>query len=109
MPQDVALQNILFDFPTTDSPQNVTVLAKPGTVVPENGKLVLNCSARSNPRATSFTWTKTTTEKAQTVGGHQILTITSLTPSDSGLYSCEASNDIGTGKSQEVEVKVKCE
>ncbi|KAM4600432.1 B-cell receptor CD22-like [Polymixia lowei] len=89
------------------SPKNVTVQAKPDVVMIENGELVLNCLARSNPLATSYTWMKNTTGKVEVVGHDHTFTVKSLTPSHSGLYSCKVSNDIGTGKSAEFEVKVK--
>lgn len=35
--------------------------------------------------------------------------IKSVSVSDTGQYSCEVSNEMGTGLSEKVEVKVKCE
>lgn len=86
----------------------MTVQAKPGLVVSETTQLILNCSARAEPPVTSVTWMKVTDGKSEIIKNWNG-TIKSVSPSDSGLYSCEASNIIGTGKSQQAEVKVKCE
>lgn len=87
-------------------PRDVTVQAKPGLVVSETTQLILNCSARAEPPVTSVTWMKVTDGKSEIIKNWNG-TIKSVSPSDSGLYSCEASNIIGTGKSQQAEVKVK--
>ncbi|GLD53067.1 B-cell receptor CD22-like isoform X3 [Lates japonicus] len=88
----------------------VTVQASPGLVVTENSSLTLKCVAQSHPSVTSSTWMKMTDGKDETIQKTQrltIFTIKSVSPSDSGPYRCAASNDIGTGQSEPVEVKVK--
>uniref|UniRef100_A0A3B4U9M5 Ig-like domain-containing protein n=1 Tax=Seriola dumerili TaxID=41447 RepID=A0A3B4U9M5_SERDU len=87
-------------------PKDVTVKPLSGLIVNENAPLKLSCDAQSYPSVTSFTWRKTdgNHETHQTT---QTLTIKSASPSDSGLYSCEATNEIGTGKSQPVQVQIK--
>ncbi|XP_044064256.1 B-cell receptor CD22 [Siniperca chuatsi] len=87
-------------------PKDVTIQAEPGLVVNEFMQLTLRCIAQSHPPVTSVTWMKTTDEKSEIIST-QTITVKSVSPSDSGLYSCEASNGIGTGKSQKAEVKVK--
>ena len=96
---------------TADSPNNVTVQANPGLDVKENVLLTLSCSAESNPPVSSVTWRKTTDGREEIIQQTQTQTfrVNSASPSDSGLYSCEATNDIGRGKSQPAEVKVRCE
>ncbi|XP_034468053.1 hemicentin-1-like [Hippoglossus hippoglossus] len=91
------------------SPKHVTVQANPGLDVKENVLLTLSCTAESNPPVSSVTWRKTTDEREEIVQQTQTQTFTvnSASPSDSGLYSCEATNDIGSGKSQPAEVKVR--
>ncbi|XP_060936642.1 B-cell receptor CD22-like [Limanda limanda] len=91
------------------SPKHVKVQANPGFEVNENVSLTLSCSAESNRPVSSVTWRKTTDGREEIVQQTQTQTFTvnSASPSDSGLYSCEATNDIGSGKSQPAEVKVK--
>ncbi|XP_053289587.1 sialoadhesin isoform X4 [Pleuronectes platessa] len=91
------------------SPNNVTVQADPGLDVKENLSLTLSCSAESNPPVSSVTWRKTTDGREEIIPQTQTQTfrVNSASPSDSGLYSCEATNDIGSGKSQPAEVKVR--
>ncbi|XP_053288208.1 B-cell receptor CD22-like [Pleuronectes platessa] len=94
---------------TLDSPKHVTVKANPGFDVKENVLLTLSCSAESNPPVSSVTWRKTTDGREEIIQQTQTQTfrVNSASPSDSGLYSCEATNDIGSGKSQPAEVKVR--
>ncbi|XP_053289648.1 B-cell receptor CD22 isoform X1 [Pleuronectes platessa] len=94
---------------TADSPKHVTVQANPGLDVNENVLLTLSCSAESNPPVSSVTWRKTTDGREEIIQQTQTQTfrVNSASPSDSGLYSCEATNDIGRGKSQPAEVKVR--
>ncbi|KAM3614815.1 uncharacterized protein V6R79_019286 [Siganus canaliculatus] len=89
-------------------PKDVQVQAKPGLVVTENASLTLNCTAQSHPPVTSFIWMKVKKERDEPIGTKtQTITVKSVSPSDSGLYRCAASNEMGTGSSQQVEVKVK--
>ncbi|XP_053289611.1 B-cell receptor CD22 isoform X2 [Pleuronectes platessa] len=91
------------------SPKHVTVQVNPGLDVKENVSLTLSCSAESNPPVSSVTWRKTTDGREEIIQQTQTQTfrVNSASPSDSGLYSCEATNDIGSGKSQPAEVKVR--
>ncbi|XP_047196825.1 B-cell receptor CD22-like [Hippoglossus stenolepis] len=91
------------------SPTHVTVQANPGLDVKENVLFTLSCTAESNPPVSSVTWRKTTDGREEIVQQTQTQTfmVNSASPSDSGLYSCEATNDIGSGKSQRAEVKVR--
>nr|XP_046169495.1 B-cell receptor CD22 isoform X1 [Oncorhynchus gorbuscha] len=91
----------------TYSPKNVMASAHPDTVLTENSQLVLTCTARSNPHATKYTWIQISAGETRVVGWVQKLTVMSTTPSHSGLYRCTVQNSLGTGKSQQVEVKVK--
>ncbi|XP_026172633.1 B-cell receptor CD22 [Mastacembelus armatus] len=89
------------------APKYVTVQAQPGLVVNENTSLTLTCSAQSYPPVTKFIWMKMTDRKDEVIHTSQIYTLKSASPSDRGLYSCEATNDAGKRKSQQAEVKVK--
>lgn len=50
-----------------------------------------------------------TDEKQEEIGRTQTLTVKSASLSDRGMYSCAATNEIGTGHSLQAELKVKCE
>ncbi|XP_035862371.1 B-cell receptor CD22 isoform X2 [Sander lucioperca] len=88
-------------------PKDVTVKAEPALIVNENKSLTLRCSAQSHPPVTSVTWMKTTDGKSEIIRKGLTFILKSVSPSDSGLYSCAANNGIGTGNSQKAEVKVK--
>lgn len=92
-----------------DSPKDVSVIARPSLVVEEKEPLTLECSARSDPPVTSVTWRKMSDGATEILGKTQTFSLKSVSPSDSGLYSCEASNDVGTGNSPQTELRVKCE
>ncbi|KAL0984793.1 hypothetical protein UPYG_G00146990 [Umbra pygmaea] len=91
----------------TYSPREVMALAQPDTILHENRQLSFTCKACSNPPVTAYTWVHTMEGDSRTVGHVQSFTVTSITPSQRGNYSCTAQNSLGTGKSQQVEVKVK--
>ncbi|XP_060905393.1 B-cell receptor CD22 [Labrus mixtus] len=88
-------------------PEDVKVQAHPDVEVNENTLLTLNCTAHSHPPVTSVTWTKTTHGKSEIIRGNRTFTVKSVSPSDGGLYSCAATNEMGTVKSQQAEIKVK--
>uniref|UniRef100_A0A8C6LZB9 Ig-like domain-containing protein n=1 Tax=Nothobranchius furzeri TaxID=105023 RepID=A0A8C6LZB9_NOTFU len=90
---------------TKDSPKDVRIEPRPRLEVKENEPFSLDCTGRSNPSIDSYTWIKNNEEvKINT----KIYLVNATSPSDSGWYRCEARNTLGTGKSQPVEVKVKC-
>uniref|UniRef100_A0A3B3DYQ2 B-cell receptor CD22 n=1 Tax=Oryzias melastigma TaxID=30732 RepID=A0A3B3DYQ2_ORYME len=83
------------------SPKDVRVEAQPGSVVVENQSFSLNCSFHSNPSITSLTWMKKTNDSREmTVSSETRFSVKSASPSDSGWYSCSATNEVGTEKSQ---------
>uniref|UniRef100_A0A3Q0QT50 Ig-like domain-containing protein n=1 Tax=Amphilophus citrinellus TaxID=61819 RepID=A0A3Q0QT50_AMPCI len=84
------------------------VEARPGLVIKENESLTLDCSAKSYPSVNSIIWMKATDgPNKSTIGTQMNFTVKSASVSDSGWYSCTATNKIGTGNSEQVEVKVK--
>nr|XP_040025268.1 B-cell receptor CD22-like [Gasterosteus aculeatus aculeatus] len=85
----------------------MSVTARPSLVVEEKEPLTLECSARSDPPVTSVTWRKMSDGETEILGKTQTFSLKSVGPSDSGLYSCEASNDVGTGNSPQTELRVK--
>ncbi|TMS10382.1 B-cell receptor CD22 [Larimichthys crocea] len=89
-------------------PKDVKVQVEPGATVNENKFLRLRCSANCYPKATSFAWMKMTDGKNEKMQDtRETVEIKSVSVSDAGQYSCEVSNEMGTGLSEKVEVKVK--
>ncbi|RVE63054.1 hypothetical protein OJAV_G00162970 [Oryzias javanicus] len=89
------------------SPKDVKVEAQPGSVVVENQPFSLDCSFHSNPPITSLTWMKKTNDSREmTVSSERRFSVKSASPSDCGWYSCSATNDVGTEKSQPVQITV---
>ncbi|XP_061573942.1 uncharacterized protein LOC133440635 [Cololabis saira] len=87
------------------SPKNLAI--KPQSItVKEKKSFSLDCVARFKPSITSFTWMKTIDGNESTVGFQRTYSVNSASPSDAGLYRCAARNEIGTGTSQQAEVKV---
>lgn len=86
------------------------IKAHPDLTVKENESLTLDCSANSYPSVSFFTWMKMIdgTKETTISTGTQFI-VNSASVSDSGKYHCTAKNEIGTGKSEQVEVKVKRE
>ncbi|KAM9353531.1 B-cell receptor CD22 [Symphorus nematophorus] len=88
-------------------PKDVKIEAWPGLTVKENMALTLWCSSQSHPSVTSITWMKKTDGKTETLGSMETIELKSVSHLDSGLYSCAASNEIGTRSSEQAEVIVK--
>nr|XP_061839295.1 B-cell receptor CD22 [Nerophis lumbriciformis] len=89
------------------APKDVTVKALPDRIVKENLTLALQCRTTSHPAITSVTWWREIGGKVEALAKTETVTIESVTPSDSGLYYCSATNDLGTGSSPRVQVMVK--
>ncbi|XP_061738824.1 B-cell receptor CD22-like [Nerophis ophidion] len=95
------------------APKDVTVHVTgpygplPDRTVNENLRLNLQCRTTSHPAVTSVTWWRVIDGKVEALAKTETVTIKSVTPSDSGLYYCSATNDIGTGSSPQVQVRVK--
>lgn len=106
---DMSCLTVFLFFFIVDLPKDVTVKADPSFEVNENESLTLDCNFDSYPSATSFKWKKMIDGKEETLAENRTFTINFASPSNSGLYRCEATNNIGIGKSQSAEVKVRCE
>lgn len=93
----------------TDAPKNVTIQTESSLTVNENTTLTLHCIAQSYPEVISFTWIKLVDGKHKILQKSQNITLDSVSASDSGRYSCTATNSIGKGTSQQAMIQVKCE
>ncbi|KAM4579837.1 B-cell receptor CD22 [Odontesthes bonariensis] len=91
------------------SPKDVRVEARSVRDVKENDSFSLDCSAHAHPTVTSYTWMKMTdgNNELLTTSNQKSYSVKSASPSHSGLYSCTAQNKIGTGVSEQVDIKVK--
>lgn len=82
-------------------------MLSPEGTVKENQTVTLKCNAQGNPNPT-FTWFVNDTEIS--VGGvGEELKFDSIKASQSGGYTCKASNILGSSKSSSVSVDVNCE
>ncbi|XP_072423590.1 B-cell receptor CD22-like [Chiloscyllium punctatum] len=89
-----------------NGPGDVTIVrSEPQGEVKEGDRVTLTCNSRSNPGA-RYTWYKDNVNTAVNKGTGNILTIRSITPTESGDYYCKAENVIGeqTSKSFRIEV-----
>uniref|UniRef100_A0A665UUM7 Ig-like domain-containing protein n=1 Tax=Echeneis naucrates TaxID=173247 RepID=A0A665UUM7_ECHNA len=93
----------------TSETVQLTVQSRHGFAVKEQFSITLECSSQANPPVTQVTWMKTADVKNEFPKISKSLTIRFASPSDSGQYSCEATNEIGTRRSQPVQVNVICE
>lgn len=90
----------------SDAPKNVTVRAQPSLVVTVNATVTLQCDADSAPPVDSVIWWKVNGTRSQNLSSCHKLTITSVTPADTGLYGCTAANELGSVRSPSVEVDI---
>ncbi|XP_072249885.1 B-cell receptor CD22 [Leuresthes tenuis] len=91
------------------SPKDVRVEAPSVCDVKENDSFSLNCSAHAYPTVSSYTWMKMTNGNKELLrtSTQKRYSVKSASPYHSGLYSCMAQNEIGTGVSEQVDIKVK--
>ncbi|XP_051776731.1 B-cell receptor CD22-like [Erpetoichthys calabaricus] len=80
--------NVLFPPNNTTASLNYTSGIKDGDPV------ALICSSSANPAA-NYSWFQITEAAILLVGSEQSLTFTTVTPSDSGRYYCQAQNSLG--------------
>uniref|UniRef100_A0A8C4TCD7 Ig-like domain-containing protein n=1 Tax=Erpetoichthys calabaricus TaxID=27687 RepID=A0A8C4TCD7_ERPCA len=95
--------NVLFPPNNTTASLNYTSGIKDGDPV------ALICSSSANPAA-NYSWFQITEAAILLVGSEQSLTFTTVTPSDSGRYYCQAQNSLGLENSTFVFLNVlgKC-
>lgn len=89
-------------FSSSDHPMNVSVSVNPKQIV-EGSSANLTCHSEANPAADSYTWYKRTdtvgSDSLAYVGSGQVLSLSSMESSDSGLYVCLARNSVGEANS----------
>ncbi|KAL7849082.1 hypothetical protein SRHO_G00207050 [Serrasalmus rhombeus] len=89
------------------APKDVEVQVHPSEELKEGTELTLNCTARSEPSVSKYTWKKSLGTDTKIIGEGQILTMHSLVVSDAGNYYCTASNVLGINQSASVQIRVK--
>ncbi|XP_078500685.1 vascular cell adhesion protein 1 isoform X1 [Lissotriton helveticus] len=77
------------------APQSVVISESPSATVREGDHLTLNCVAKSNPPP-RMTWTKELEKGRVPIGEGDTITFNRANMSDSGVYICEANNEVGS-------------
>lgn len=88
----------------TDAPRDTQAEKHPADVV-EGGSVTLKCVANGRPDP-NFTWFGNENKEIGRGAEHKI---TLIVESQSGEYHCEATNKLGTMKSNPVNINVTCE
>ncbi|XP_029115755.1 B-cell receptor CD22-like isoform X2 [Scleropages formosus] len=83
------------------SPKNTSVSVSPSGDIVEGSSVTLTCNSKANPAVDTYTWFKNGAEISQR-GSWQNYNISIIRSEDSGEYHCEASNKVGTQKSNNV-------
>ncbi|XP_074539282.1 limbic system-associated membrane protein-like [Halichoeres trimaculatus] len=85
-------------------PVNVKVLMNPSRVTEGSG-VNLTCSSSANPTAETYTWFRRPVSSSSSsllqVGSGQMLSLSSVNESHTGLYLCQARNTLGGNNSTE--------
>ncbi|XP_054477055.1 B-cell receptor CD22-like isoform X2 [Anoplopoma fimbria] len=85
-------------------PENISISMDPPHVV-EGSSVNLTCSSAANPPADNYTWYRSTGSSFSSllqVGSGQVLSLPSVEASNTGLYLCQARNQLGENNSTEV-------
>lgn len=94
-----------FNSFVSDLPQVELKMTSPASEIKQGDKITLVCNLRrSNPPPRSFSWFKNW-QRIDWQGYHYDKIID---PDDRGSYRCSATNDVGTGQSEALELRVKC-
>ncbi|XP_056900482.1 B-cell receptor CD22-like isoform X3 [Takifugu flavidus] len=85
-------------------PENISITINPAHVV-WGSSVTLTCSSDANPPADTYIWYRNTNSSSSNglqVGSGQVLSIPSMEALHSGLYLCQARNQVGGKNSTEV-------
>ena len=88
---------------STDLPKSVSASLSPFGEIVEGSSVTLTCSSDANPPVHNYTWHFSTTTLSMVKGTGESLSF-NMTPVYSGLYHCEARNEIGSQNSNQVSV-----
>ncbi|XP_067355834.1 sialoadhesin-like [Channa argus] len=96
-----------FPSPSVYPPQLPSVSVSPSAEIVEGSSVNLTCSSDANPAA-NYTWYKNKGNlNVQPLNKELKLVFSSIQSSDSGLYYCEAENELGRSRSEDVSLNVK--
>ncbi|XP_034145292.1 myelin-associated glycoprotein-like isoform X1 [Esox lucius] len=85
------------------SPKNTSASISPAVPGSVGSCVNLTCSSTANPPVTNYTWFRISGGKTTQVASRRTYTL-NVTVGDGGQYYCEARNDQGVEKSQEVKL-----
>nr|XP_046196373.1 sialoadhesin-like [Oncorhynchus gorbuscha] len=89
-------------------PKNISVSVSPSGGIVEGSSVTLTCSSDANPPVQSYTWWyKKNGGDNQSMTGPQHV-FNQIQSSDTGEYYCEAWNGMKTGRSEYIDIDVKC-
>ncbi|KAL6482113.1 hypothetical protein MHYP_G00101930 [Metynnis hypsauchen] len=80
-------------------PKNISVSISPSSEIVEGSSVTLTCSSDGNPPVKIYTWFKE--GESSPVGSGQNCSIINITADHTGLYYCEAQNDLGAQRFSE--------
>ncbi|KAG2471146.1 protein, partial [Polypterus senegalus] len=90
----------------TVPPTNTTARLNPTGDVRDGDQVALICNSSANPAA-NYTWFRANGAAISPTGSGQILTLTAVTPGDSGRYYCQAQNQYGEDNSSVTTLDVR--
>ncbi|XP_034543316.1 B-cell receptor CD22-like [Notolabrus celidotus] len=96
-----------FPSPPVYAPKLPSVSVSPSAEIVENSSVTLTCSSDANPAAVTYTWYKNGNPDFQPFSKEAQLVFSSIQPSDSGEYYCEAENQLGKRTSEHLTIDVK--
>uniref|UniRef100_A0A8C4XFS4 Ig-like domain-containing protein n=1 Tax=Erpetoichthys calabaricus TaxID=27687 RepID=A0A8C4XFS4_ERPCA len=79
-------------------PTNTTARLSPTGDIKDGDQVALICNSSANPAA-NYTWFRANGAAISPAGSGQTLTLTAVTPGDSGRYYCQAENQFGEDNS----------
>ncbi|KAJ8010564.1 hypothetical protein DPEC_G00076390 [Dallia pectoralis] len=88
------------------SPKDTSASISPADPASVGSCVNLTCTSTANPPVTNFTWFRISGGNTTQVASRQNYTL-NVTVGDGGQYYCEARNDLGFGKSQEVMLSIE--
>ncbi|XP_033884359.1 vascular cell adhesion protein 1-like [Acipenser ruthenus] len=80
------------------APKNTSISVYPAEALKEGGSMTVSCASHSNPAATITLRKKSPTGDRELESSNGSLTINEAQLDDSGLYECEATNEVGSEK-----------